>query len=367
MSFDYSALIRPDILAAPLQLWTNSLEAASKQLGIPIGRLAKLSSNENLYGPSPKVRAAIANFSEPYFYPDPLYVNLREALSRHTGAPVDRIIVGNGLDEVIDLLMRVLLTPGDAILDCPPSFEMYNMQATVLHGRTVEVPRREDFSLDLDGIENAFASNERIKMLWLTSPNNPDGSLLSRTDLERLLRLPTFVMVDEAYVDFAPESHIGLTAQYDNLGVMRTFSKGPALAGLRVGYGVFPKILADNIWKIIQPFNVNAVGAVAAIAALEDWDYTRQIAAKMIEEREKLFEELHQFPFLKPYRSHGSFILCKVIGRSAVELRAALAKQGVLIRAFDNEYVKNCIRISIGTPRELKMVVEALKKVIRDG
>lgn len=363
MSFDYSTLIRPDVLAQPLEQWTNSLESASKRLGIPKERLAKLSSNENLYGPSPKVREAIVNFDELYYYPDPLYVNLREALAKHTGAPAERIIVGNGLDEVIDLLMRVLLRPGDKILDCPPSFEVYAIQAQTCHANAITAPRRADFSLDVDAIERAFASNENIKLLWLTSPNNPDGSMLPHADLERLLKLPTFVMVDEAYVDFAPYSFMNWTHQYENLGVLRTFSKGPALAGLRIGYGVFPKILADNIWKIVPPFNVNTLGVVAALAALEDWDYTRAVAAKTVEEREKLFEELHQFPFLKPYRSHGSFILCKVIGRSAADVRNDLAKQGVLIRLFDNAYTPNCIRISIGTPRETAMLLDGLRKL----
>jgi histidinol-phosphate aminotransferase len=363
MSFDYSTLIRPDILAQPLELWTNSLEAASKRLGLPIDQLAKLSSNENLYGPSPRVYEAIANFDELHYYPDPLYVRLREALARHTGAPAERIIVGNGLDEVIQMLMRVLLRPGDAILDCPPSFEMYEGEARLAHGHSIKVPRSADFSLDLEGIERACASHANIKMLWLTSPNNPDGTLLPHADLERLLKLPLFVLVDEAYTDFAPYSFVEWTGKFDNLAVMRTFSKGPALAGLRIGYGVFPKILADNLWKIIPPFNINTLGEVAARAALADWAYTREIAGKIIEEREKLYEELHQFPFLKPYRSHGSFILCKVEGRSAADVRAAMAQQGVLIRLIDNEYVPNHIRISIGTPRETRMVLAALSKI----
>jgi histidinol-phosphate aminotransferase len=365
MSFDYSTLIRPDILAQPLEQWTNSLEAASKRLGIPIEKLAKLGTNENLYGPSPKVKETIANFNELYYYPDPLYINLRNTLARHTGAAADRIIVGNGLDEVIQLVTRVLLRPNDAILVCPPNFEVYNAEAETAHGRVVSVPRRVDLSLDWDAIERAWAEHENIKLIWLTSPNNPDGALLPREDLLHILKLPAFVMVDEAYIDFAPASasHLELTATHPNIAVLRTFSKGPALAGVRVGYGVFPKILADNLWKIIQPFNVNVLGAVAAQAALDDWDYTRQIAAKIIDEREKLFEELAQFPFLQPYRSHANFLLCKVVGRSAADLRNDLAKQGILIRAIDSPQLPNHLRITIGTPRETKMLLDALKVV----
>ena len=361
MTFDYSTLIRPEILAQPHELWTNSLEAASKRLGLPIDQLAKLSTNENLYGPSPKVKEAIANFSQLYYYPDPLYLRLRETLAKHTGAPMERIIVGNGLDEVILLVTRVLLRPGDAALVCPPNFEVYNAEAETAHGHVVSVPRRAGFSHDLDGIEKAFRENANIKLVWLTSPNNPDGTLLPREDLLRLLKLPAFVMVDEAYIDFAPTSasHLELTTSHPNLAVLRTFSKGPALAGARVGYGVFPQILADNLWKVIQPFNVNALGAVAAQTALEDWDYTREICGQIVEERERLYEELSNFAFLKPYRSHACFLLCKVVGRSAVELRNELAKRGVLIRLVDNEQLPNHIRITIGAPREMQMLMKA--------
>ncbi len=366
MSFDYSTLIRPDILEQPLFQWTNALDAASKRLGIPVENLAKLSSNENLYGPSPKVVEAVSKFNELYFYPDPMYMRLRDALSRHTGAPIERIVVGNGLDEVIQLMMRVMLRPGDAILDCPPSFEVYRTEASLAHGRTVNIPRgADDFALNVGGIEDAIAMEPGIKALWLTSPNNPDGGMLPPDDLKRLLKLPVFVIVDEAYADFAPYNFMDWTLKYDNLTVLRTFSKGPALAGVRVGYGVFPKVLADNIWKIVPPFNVNTLGAVAATAALEDWDYTKKIAGLIIEEREKLYEEMAQFSFLRPYRSHGSFLLAQVVGRNAADVAGAMAKQGVLIRTFDSEYVKNCIRISVGTPRETRMVVAALQAVAK--
>ncbi|MBI3732883.1 MAG: histidinol-phosphate transaminase [Chloroflexi bacterium] len=363
MPFDYRTLIRPDVLATPLEPWTNSIEAASERLGIPVDRLAKMDSNENLYGPSPKVREALAGFTRHYLYPDPLYVKLRAALAKHTGATPERIIVGNGLDEVIDLVMRVLLSPGDGIVDCPPSFEVYGWQAGINHARVVSVPRRADFSLDCEAVEQAVLADSRVKLIWLTSPNNPDGSLLPRADLTRLLRLPVFVAVDEAYVDFAPESHMGLTGESPNLIVLRTFSKGPGLAGLRLGYGVFPRSLADNLWKIVMPFSVNALAVAAGIAALDDWDYTRRTAAKIVEEREKVFEELHTFGFLKPHRSHGCFILCEVIGRSARALQEALARLGVLVRLVDNPHARNCLRITIGTPRETAMLVDALQRV----
>lgn len=369
--FDYASLIRPDIRAAPPAQWPLALDAMALRLGMRVDELAKLDSNENLWGPSPKVREAIANFDRLQFYPDAQYAQLRAALAQHSGAPLEKIVVSNGLDEMIDLLTRLLVAPGDAVLDCPPSFEVYAWAAEINHARTIRVPRVKrtstalstGFTLDLDAIERAFDANGSIKLLWLTTPHNPDGSLLTRAELERLLKLPTFVVVDETYVDFAPHSFVELTAEHENLIILRTFSKAPALAGIRFGYAVLPRVLAEHYWKLVAPFNVNTLAVVAARAALDDWDYTRDVVAQMIDEREKLFEELHQFSFLQPYRSHASFILCNVVGRSAAELKDALAQHGVLVRLYDNADLRNHIRISIGTPRETQMLLSALSKI----
>ena len=363
MTFDYRTLIRQDILAAPPAQWPVAPETVAERLGMGVEELAKLDTNENLYGPSPKVRAALAHFDRLQFYPDAQYARLRAALAAHSGAPVDKIVVSNGLDEMIDLLTRLLAGPGEAVIDCPPSFEVYAWAAELNHARIVRVPRRNGFALDLDAIERAFDANRDVKLLWLTSPHNPDGSLLPPAELERLLRLPVYVVVDEAYVDFGPSSFVGHNAAHENLILLRTFSKAPALAGIRLGYGILPQALADNYWKVVAPFNVNAPAVVAALAALEDWGYTREIVGRLIEEREKLYEELHQFAFLKPYRSHANFILCEVVGRSAAELKAGLSERGVLVRLLDNADLRNHIRIGIGTPRAMQMLLKALQEV----
>src|SRR5438132_8820264 len=344
MPFDYSTLIRPDVRAAAPAQWPLALEAVAERLGMSVHELAKLDTNENLYGPSPKVGEAIARFDRLQFYPDAQYARLRAALARHSATPVDRIVLSNGLDEMIDLLTRSLIVPGEAVMDCPPSFEVYAWAADINHARTVRVPRHMDFTLDLAGIERAFDANRDLKLLWLTSPHNPDGSLLPHYELERLLRLPAYVVVDEAYVDFAPYSFVEASEAHENLILIRTFSKAPALAGIRLGYGILPRALVEAYWKLVAPFSVDALAIVASLAGRDDWDYTRAIVAQMIEQRERLFEELHQFPFLKPYRSHANFILCAVVGRSAAQLKDTLAQQGVLVRLLDNQDLRNHIR-----------------------
>ena len=140
MPFDYSTLIRPDVRAAAPAQWPLALEAVAERLGMSVHDLAKLDTNENLYGPSPKVGEAIARFDRLQFYPDAQYARLRAALARHSATPVDRIVLSNGLDEMIDLLTRSLIVPGEAVMDCPPSFEVYAWAADINHARTVRVP-----------------------------------------------------------------------------------------------------------------------------------------------------------------------------------------------------------------------------------
>ncbi|KIY99730.1 histidinol-phosphate aminotransferase [Monoraphidium neglectum] len=181
----------------------------------------------------------------PHIYPDPETRQLRKALSELSGVPEEYLLVGCGADELIDLLMRCTLDPGDKIIDCPPTFTMYVFDADINDARTITVPRLEGFRNDVEGIRRAVAEH-RPKLLFLTSPNNPDGSMIPEEDLLALLELPVLVVLDEAYIEFADEpSRVQWVQRYPNLVVLRTFSKCAALAGMRVGWGAFPLDLAQ--------------------------------------------------------------------------------------------------------------------------
>ncbi len=352
-----------------------------------LGKYIKLDLNENNFGPSPKAVAALA--AMPHYNRYVGQEELREAIARYVGVEKDYIVTSNGADEIIDLIQRVFLNHGDAIIDCPPAFEMYSFFARMNGVRIVSVPRREDFSVNVDAIEKAIsdfklqiADSENLKsethaphasagvcnlkLLFLANPSNPDGSMLSHADVERLLKLPVMVVLDEAYAEFAGESYAMRVPTQSNLIVLRTFSKWAGLASLRVGYGVAPKVVAAKILQCKSPENVNAAGNVAARASLDDLDYLMANVRRIVAERERMAVELAKLGWIQPLPSRANFILSRVIGRTGKEVRDALEARGILIRAFGSPRLREYIRIAIGKPEENDAVLRALKELDAD-
>ncbi len=365
---DLSHLVRPDI--ADMEPYTPILpfEVLSAQLGRPPQTITKLDANENLYGPSPAVLAAIGSGSWYHIYPDPESRALLAALGDRLQVPADRLLAGMGADELIDLILRALLSPGDTVINCPPSFGMYPFSTAVNGGKTVDVPRRPDFTLDVATIESAAARHPQTKVLFLCSPNNPDGSTIPAADLRRLLKLPLLVVLDEAYIEFAAidgeQSRFNWALEHDNMVILRTFSKLAGLAGLRVGYGIFPPWLLHHLWKIKQPYNVNVAAALAALAALQEPLWMEEKVKLIVQERKRLVAELASFDFLEPYPSRSNFVLFRVNGRSAARLKKELAAEGVLVRYFNKPGLDNCIRISAGRPVDTDRLVTAMKRIL---
>ncbi|MEI7845121.1 MAG: histidinol-phosphate transaminase [Chloroflexota bacterium] len=343
------------------------LEVLSARIGRAAQDIIKLDANENPYGMSPRARKALTEMEFAHIYPDPESRALRAALSDFTGAPAANLLPGSGADELIDLIMRVMLSPGERIINCPPTFGMYAFDADLNAAHVIEIPRRADFSLDVEGIL-ASVEKHNPRLIFLTSPNNPDGSLIPPETLERLLALPVMLVLDEAYIEFAQPGSLGKNisricdvAQRDNLIVLRTFSKLAGLAGLRVGYGAFPSWLMPTLWKAKQPYNVNVAGSIAAIASLADSAYLTETVSTLVAERERLMQGLQSIAYLRPYPSSSNFILCQVIGRDAAQLKASLAEQhGIFIRYFNKPGLKDCIRISIGKPEQMDALLAAL-------
>ena len=205
----------------------------------------------------------------------------------------------------------------------------------------------------------------RAKLLFLTSPNNPDGSLLTPRDLAALLRLPLFVVVDEAYIEFAglARSVADWVLVHDNLAVLRTFSKWAGLAGLRLGYGIFPSWLMPHLWKAKQPYNVNVAATAAGLASLEHRAEIQASVDALIAERERLLRELARVPFLEPVPSHANFVLCRVARRDARELKERLAQEGILVRHYARPGLENSIRVSAGRPEDTDRLLSALARI----
>ena len=356
--------VRADIAAMQPYTPTASLEVFAAQLGIPAERLIKLDANENPYGPSPRAQQALASLNTTHIYPDPEARALRALLSEYVGVSAEHILAGAGADELIALILELFIEPGDAVINAPPTFSMYAFDAPLAFARVVDVPRRADFSLDVEGIE-AAARASGARLLFLCSPNNPDGSLIPPQTIERLLDLPLVVVLDEAYLEFSgAQSLAPRVPGTPNLIVLRTFSKWAGLAGLRVGYGVFPREIIAHLWKIKQPYNVNVAADAAARASLADLPYLRANVERLIAGRERLERELAAIPYLHPYPSRGNFVLCRVTGMDAAQLRRRLAEEhGILIRHYDTPRLRDHVRISAGTPAQTGALLAALREI----
>mmetsp|Transcript_6212 Transcript_6212/g.24718 ORF Transcript_6212/g.24718 Transcript_6212/m.24718 type:complete len:355 (+) Transcript_6212:2363-3427(+) len=292
------------------------LDVLSDQLGIPVEKLVKLDANENPYGPPPEVFDALSKMEFPQIYPDPESRRLRAKLSTESGVPPENILVGCGADELIDLILRVVLEPGDCIINTPPTFGMYAFDCSINDGQIIDVPRgaAPDFKIDVPAIK-AAVHEHKPKVLFLTSPNNPDGSVIHPSDIDALLELPVLVVLDEAYIEFCEthQSRMQDVLAHENLIVLRTFSKRAALAGIRVGYGAMPLWLMNYMWRVKQPYNVSTVAELAACAALGNQEYLKHVKDLLINERERLFTELQRVEFLTPYPSQSNFILTKCV------------------------------------------------------
>ncbi len=364
MTIYVDTLIRSHIHKMPSYQPVLPFEVRSEQLSIPISNIIKLDANENPYGPLPAVKQTLADLSYIHIYPDPECRQLRNTLAEFHNIPVENILASAGADELIDLLIRLLLDPGDILIDCPPTFGMYAFDGDMNAAQIISVPRQKDFSLDPETLINTIL-RLRPKLIFLANPNNPDGSLIIPQVIEKILTLPVIVVLDEAYIEFSPPdaSMIQQVPHRENLVVLRTFSKWAGLAGLRVGYGVFPDSLMPHLWKIKQPYNVSVAAASAALTSLLGADQLQKQGQNIISERNILYQALQSIPWLQAYPSYGNFILCRVLDGDAYDLQSNLAQTGILVRHFDTPELKDHIRISVGKPEQNKSLIDQLSQM----
>ncbi len=345
-------------------------EVLSARLGKKPEEMIKLDANENPYGAAPAVKQALADLPFPHIYPDPESRALRSALADFCGLDADYLVAGAGADELIDLLLRVVLEPGEAVINCPPTFGMYSFDTRLNFGRVVDVERKADFSLDLAQIKQQAAATQ-AKIVFITSPNNPDGSLITPEDFQELIQLPALIVLDEAYIEFTADtaaawktnSRIQDVPRYDNLIVLRTFSKWAGLAGLRVGYGAFPVWMKTALWGAKQPYNVNVAGNAAALASLQSLPFLEKNVQHIRQERKRLFDLLQKLPFVAPRPSQANFILCEVMGKRAIDLKDQLVSKGIFIRHYQTPRLDNFVRFSVGTPAQTDTLIQALEEL----
>lgn len=357
-------IIRPSVLDLEAYTPSVTIETVAETLGCSLDDVIKLDTNENPYGTTLRVQEALASFDRYHRYPDPDQRTARDRIAQYAGAPAERIIVGNGADELIDLILMTTIDPGDEVIIPIPTFGVYAQRPALFNGFSRRVNRKPDFELDVDAIEAAI--NDRTKVIFLASPNNPTGNLVTQQQLVRLLRTGVLVVVDEAYYEFSTKTLLPFTTEFDNMVVLRTFSKWAGLAGMRLGYGIFPPSLATELWKVKQPFNVSAAGLKAIEAVLDDAAFLEDSVRRIRVERGRLYRLLRKLNFLEPFPSLGNYILCRVTRGDAHDIQRRLARRGILIRHYGSPDLRPYLRITVGRPEETDILISALRDMVEE-
>jgi len=336
-------------------------EFLAQRLGLPVERIIKLDANENPYAPSARVLETLRSFRGYNVYPDPLQRRIRRALSQYLGIAEEWNVAGAGSDELIDLVTRMFVAPGEAILNFPPTFGMYAFSAEAAGARVIDLPRQADYSLKLEGL--APAARE-ASLIFAVSPNNPTGTPLLRDELDALLETGRPVVIDEAYAEFAGESYAALVRERPNLLILRTLSKWAGLAGLRVGYMIAAPEIIEVAMKIKQPYSVSVVAEAAALAAIEDRETLFASVAAIVAERERLAAKLRALEVVEVTPSRANFLLCRLDGLVARDVHRELLERGIMVRYFGTPLLQNCLRVSVGKPEHTDALIEALREII---
>jgi len=332
-------------------------------------KIVNLGSNENPYPlPDSVIKEANKAILDITRYPDPYSRILKKSLEEYTGFSTDNISIGNGASEILDNICKITLDPFDSIIIPIPSYTMYIFLAMLRDSSIKFVNTKEpEFKLSAEEVIST-ALHKDAKLIFLASPNNPTGKTIPRPDLIKIIEnLPkSYIVVDEAYYEFSEKTIADKVLEYDNLIVVRSFSKFFGLAGLRGGYAIANKKIIENLEKAKITFSVNNVLQKVAVKVLEEKEYFNKLKEKIIREKEKLIKEINKIPCFKALNSETNFILAKLPDNiSLKEFNDRLLKQGIIIKditgipGIENHY----IRITIGTPEENRILIEGLKSV----
>jgi histidinol-phosphate aminotransferase len=343
------------------------IEEVEREYGV--SDVAKLASNENVLGPSPRAVAAAREAVERvHLYPDGSAFLLRNAIAARFGVTREEVLVGNGSNELIELLVRTFVLEGEEVLTSAQTFVAYRLAAQA-HGKTlVEAPMRARFHYDLEALRKLLS--RRTKLVFLANPDNPTGTCFPEGDLVGFLdAVPreTLVVLDEAYQEFVDgagyQDGLALRRKYPNLVLLRTFSKIHGLAGLRLGYGFARPEIVEYVDRVRPPFNVNLVAQAAGVAALGDEEHVARSRDLVRAERPFLLDGLRALG-ANPVPSQGNFVLADFPGRPARELFEALLRQGVVVRPMHGYGFPTAQRITVGRRTDNEKCLAALAKAL---
>ncbi|VDG19011.1 histidinol-phosphate transaminase [Lactiplantibacillus mudanjiangensis] len=351
-----------------LQPYVPEKPLATLQAELGVNRLVRLSANENPYGTSPAVEAAVKNwdFSGSNRYPDGDATELRLAVASQQHVDPEQLVFSVGLDEMIVMVSRTFLAPGDQVLVAAPTFSEYGLHAEIEEATLVSVPTLADGHVDFPAMAQALTPD--VKMVWLCNPNNPTGTSETLADLEAFIQqvpAETMVLIDEAYIDFATDAAkltaMQLPSRYDNVVVMRTFSKAYGLANFRVGYAVFSKTYAPTMQAVRLPYNVNSLTQAAALAAVNDQNFVQTTVAKNAVERTK-WEAFFDAQQIQYDRSDANFIFFKY--PQADQLADYLLHHGYSLRTG---LQSDWIRLTIGTAADNQAIQQLILSYQNDA
>lgn len=361
----FEKLLRPGVKEIKEYVPGKSIEEIARKYGLAPDRIIKLGSNENPLGASPLAVAAIKERAgKIHLYPPSDALELRKALSDFTGYQVNNIVVsGNGMDGIIDTVMRLFMTASAEVIIPIPTFSYYEIATLANGGTPVFVNRDGDYNISAEEILDKV--NENTKLIFLCSPNNPSGNTVSEEEIRKILEsAKTIIFVDEAYADFSECNLMGLVREYENLIVGRTFSKAFGLAGMRMGYAVAPEWVCREYMKVMTPFSVDALSIAGGIAALKDKEHLGKTIENVNKGRIQLAKGLTSL--CKVHPSEANFIMIDVSPRKAGEVSESLLKRGIIVRDCTSfrGAGESLIRITVGTQKQNRKVIEALSSIL---
>lgn len=344
----------------------KSYKCIKRSLNFEDQKIAKLNINENFFIPRKKLLELIVEALEdldPRLYPQDEEDRLREKIGEYLGLPANNIVIGNGGDEILERISHLLLEKGEQAITISPTFSMYRFAVNLQKSKLIEVSLKKDFSLDVDRLLSNVTS--KTKVLFLCSPNNPTANQFVIDEINSLVEsFPGVVIVDEAYVEFADYSVTSLIKKYENLIVVRTFSKAFGLAGLRLGYCVADVEIAKAISECASlPFSVNTVSLKAGAKILENIRIVEHAIRKVRAEREKMVKALNGIDGVEAFNSKANFVLFKT-EKPLDHVYNSLLQKGVLVRKIGTVLgFQNCFRATVGLPWMNAKLLDALKEV----
>ena len=329
-----------------------------------VAGLTKLNTNENPYPPSPKVLETLrtAIDGKLRLYPDPTSSSLRVKLGKIHGVDADRIIIGNGCDDILNLCVRAFCGECEKLAYFWPSYSLYPVLANIQGATQVELPLDENFQIKAH--PSLLAKLAGVKLVFITQPNAPSGVWLQRVELQRVIEeTQGVVVIDEAYVDFASENCLDLVDEYENVIVARTFSKAFSFAGMRIGWAVGSGALIGALNKVKDSYNVSRLSQLGAEATLDEWEYFQQNVKRIRATRERTVSALAKFGFFV-YPSQANFVFARPPGpRTAKQWFDGLRTRNVLVRWWDADRIRDFARVSIGTDEEMDRFLAATKEI----